>query len=183
VGEGHEEAEGYLVVALVGSGAAGKGLAGVSSSSGEVRAVGGGGPARERLHGRAGELQQVEGDPFRTSVSGGGGAERRLGVSSGAVAKEREGSVGRQAGWAGSLGMARAAPAAEARPVEGSMPRGMGRTAMGSGDRTWGAGVGRESGPGREGGMRPWCSPGHWLGSLPAAGMPCWVAAQHYHGR
>jgi hypothetical protein len=46
VGE-HEEVEGKLFACSVGAGVAGVGLPAVSRSSGEMRAVGGGGPARE----------------------------------------------------------------------------------------------------------------------------------------
>jgi hypothetical protein len=46
VGE-HEKVEGNLLVFSVGAGVAGVGLLVVSRSSGEVRAMGGGGPARE----------------------------------------------------------------------------------------------------------------------------------------
>jgi hypothetical protein len=65
---------------------AGKGLAGVSKSSSEVRAAGGGGPTWKMLLGWAGELQQLRAtrsEPrfWRRKSEAAGGGELELGVT------------------------------------------------------------------------------------------------------
>jgi hypothetical protein len=57
VGE-HEEVTGNLLVCLVGAGVAGVGLPAVSRSSVEVRAMCGGGPAREGGVGKSGRTSR-----------------------------------------------------------------------------------------------------------------------------
>jgi hypothetical protein len=57
VGE-HEEVEGSLLVCSVGAGVARVGLPPVSTSCGKVRAVGGGGPAREGGVGKLGSTSR-----------------------------------------------------------------------------------------------------------------------------
>jgi hypothetical protein len=56
--EEHEEVERNLLMCLVGAGVAGVGLLAVSRSSGEVRAMGGGGPAREGGVGNSGRTSR-----------------------------------------------------------------------------------------------------------------------------
>jgi hypothetical protein len=56
--EEHEEVEGNLLVCSVGAGVAGVGMPAVSGSSGMVRALGGGGPAREGSMGKSGRTSR-----------------------------------------------------------------------------------------------------------------------------
>jgi hypothetical protein len=58
VGE-HEEVKRNLLVCSVGAGVAGVGLPAVSRSSGKVRVVGGGGPAREGGMGKSGSTSRL----------------------------------------------------------------------------------------------------------------------------